>query len=138
MTLLLMTDVQAVCAQLDSYHTRNTMNLTAFSTNKGILRKDGKFFYLEPIVGSKRINCLFPNELLKLANIHLQNYVEIHGIFEYHVNDKFPYEVAVTELKIMPNEKDLPTLYDLQGVAENYTNGLSSEDCVRKMRDDEW
>ena len=43
----------------------------------------------------------------------------------------------MTDIEIYPDEKELPSLFDLCGIAPNASNNLSSEDFIREMRD-EW
>ncbi|MBW3021040.1 hypothetical protein KY334_07125 [Candidatus Woesearchaeota archaeon] len=109
------------------------------SSDNGFLRKDNNGFYLDPIVGAERIDCdIFDKSLLELAIKNVGQYVTIHGEFYYRKNDRFPFKCRISELEIMPNERYLPTLYDLHGVIKDFPKGLTSEEFVRNMRDNEW
>jgi len=109
-----------------------------YEEDNGFLRKDNNGFYLEPIIGAKRIECWFNSNLLELALNSVGMYVTIEGEFKYREDDKFPFRADVRKLKIMPNEDELPTLYDLHGVLTDFPEGVSSEEFVRNMRDNEW
>ena len=83
------------------------------------------------------VDCKFPSELCEQAQSALGRYVSVLGECFYRPGAPFPYKVTVREMNILPPTADLPTLSDLYGIAPNATGGLSSEDFVRKLRD-EW
>ena len=91
-----------------------------------------------PIIGSKKIDCYFPDDLLEIAKVGVNRYVNVEGKFKYKRGQPFPYEVDVTHIEIYPEENELPTLFDLQGIAPDATGDVSSEDFVRRIRDNEW
>lgn len=91
-----------------------------------------------PVVGPKRIDCYFSPELLPTVIAGVNHYVNVKGKFKYKSRYPFPYAVEVTHIEIYPPENELPTLFDLQGIAPNATGEINSEDFVRGMRDNEW
>lgn len=91
-----------------------------------------------PIIGAKKIDGYFPDDLLETAKAGVNRYVNVEGKFKYKRGQPFPYEVYVTYIEIYPEEDELPTLFDLQGIAPNATGGVSSEEFVRRIRDNEW
>ena len=96
-------------------------------------------FRIYPIVGAKKIDCYFSDDDLQQKVIAAINrYVNVEGEFKYKKFAKFPYAAKITDIEIYPNEKELPTLFDLYGVAPNATGNLSSESFVRKNRNNEW
>jgi len=52
-------------------------------------------------------------------------------------NNRFPFKCRISELEIIPNERYLPTLYDLHGAITDFPEGLTSEEFVRNVRDNE-
>lgn len=94
-------------------------------------------FNLYPVVGATKIICEFPSNLLQKAIAAIGHYVNVAGQYKYKSGDPHPYYVKVTDIEIYPDEKELPSLFDLRDIAPNATNNLSSEDFVREMRD-EW
>lgn len=96
-------------------------------------------FRIYPIVGPKKIDCYFLDDHLQQKVISgINRYVNVEGEFRYKRFTKFPYAAQVKDIEIYPNEDELPTLSDLHGMALNATWDLSSEDFVRRLRNDEW
>ena len=102
-----------------------------------MINQKNNLFNLYPVVGGKKILCDFPKNLLQKAISAVDHYVSISGQYHYKYGHPYPYYVKVTEIEIYPDENQLPNLFDLRGIAPNATNGLSSEDFVRKRRN-EW
>jgi len=94
-------------------------------------------FYIYPIAGAKRIDCHFPDSLLELATTSINRYINIQGKIKYKKTDNFPYAVDVENIEIYPQENELPNLFDLRGIAPDATSGLTSEEFVRRIRDEE-
>jgi len=101
------------------------------------INKNNNLFNLYPIIGAQQIICDFPSTLLHKAIMAMDHYVNVIGQYQYQSGHPYPYYVQVTDIEIYPDENELPSLFDLQGIAPNATNGLSSEDFVRGIRD-EW
>jgi hypothetical protein len=102
-----------------------------------IINKKNNLFNLYPVVGAQNILCDFPKTLLQKAIAAIGHYANVVGQYHYKYEHPYPYYVKVTDIEIYPDENQLPNLFDLRGIAPNATNGLSSEDFVREMRD-EW
>ena len=49
----------------------------------------------------------------------------------------YPYEIVVEEMDVFPDEGELPTIYDLQGMAPDATHGVSSEVFIANIRSEE-
>lgn len=63
--------------------------------------------------------------------------VAVRGECFYRPNVNFPHRIEVTSMEELSTCEELPTLRDLQGIAPNLTGELSSEEFVRRQRD-EW
>ena len=60
--------------------------------------------------------------------------IEVTGIFKYKVNAPYAHLAEVEDLIVLPLDDELPTFKDLFGIDPEMTNGLSSEDYIRKVR----
>jgi hypothetical protein len=101
------------------------------------INRKNSLFNLYPVVGATKIICDFPSTLLQKAIAAIGHYVNVVGQYKYKSGHPHPYYVKVTDIEIYPDEKELPSLFDLCGIAPNATNNLSSEDFIRERRD-EW
>jgi len=98
-----------------------------------------KKFHIYPVIGPKKVVCNFCGDLLEQKAIDgIKHYVNVEGDFKYKKLSPFPYVVDVKNIEIYPDEDELPSLSDLCGVAPDATNGMSSEDFIRRIRDNEW
>ncbi|MEK8016755.1 MAG: hypothetical protein VSS75_007790 [Candidatus Parabeggiatoa sp.] len=95
-------------------------------------------FRIYPVIGPKKVDCYFSVDLLQKAIDGVSHYVNVEGEFKYKSSSPFPYAVDVTDIEIYPDEDELPTLFNLQGIAPNATGQKRSEDFVRGIRDNEW
>ena len=59
---------------------------------------------------------------------------ELTGDIKYKRNAQYPYEIIVEKMEIFPDEDELPTIYDLQGIAPDATHGISSEMFIANIR----
>jgi len=91
-------------------------------------------FYIYPVAGARRIDCHFPGSLLEAAIGAVNRYINVRGKVKYKKRDCFPYSVEVEDLEIFPKESELPTLFDLRGLAPDATGDLSSEEFVSRIR----
>ena len=101
------------------------------------LHDDANVFYIYPIVGPTKIRCGFPSELRDEAVRALDHEVRVQGTLCYKSRASFPYRIDAEALTVIPDESELPSLMDLRGIAPNATDGLPSEEFVRRVRD-EW
>jgi len=92
-------------------------------------------FNIYPIVGPQRVTCHFPKELLKDAILSVGQYINVEGKLCYKERDKYPYGLYVKSIEIYPPENELPSIFDLRGIAPDATGELSSGEFVRKIRD---
>lgn len=99
------------------------------------LHDDADVFFVYPVVGAKKVRCVFSVDLREQAIAAIDNYVTVYGTVRYKAGDPYPFAVDATELTVNPRDADLPTMADLYGIAPNLTGGLSSEEFVRLARD---
>lgn len=95
-------------------------------------------FNIYPIVGAKKVKCTFSKDLKEQVISALDKYVRVYGDLRYKSRDNFPYALTVEEINILPDENELPTLYDLRGIAPFATGTLTSQEFVDSIRDGNW
>jgi len=98
------------------------------------IHKNKNVFRIYPDIGPRKIICHFPEELREKAIEAIGQYVEVKGELKFRAVSKHPHEILVEEIEIFPPEEELPTLYELRGIAPDLTGELSSEQFVRKIR----
>ena len=84
---------------------------------------------------ASHISCEFPQELLEKVQSSLGYFVSVSGECLYRPDAVFPYKIIVQEMAVLPPAEELPHMKDLFGLASGCTNGKSSEQFVREMRD---
>ena len=94
-----------------------------------------KVFRIYPQVGPNKVTCHFPDELKDMAISAVGRFVEVHGIMRYKSVSTFPHQIDVKKLEVLPNEDELPSIFDLRGIAPDLTGSLTSEEFVRSLRD---
>ena len=95
-------------------------------------------FTIYPNVGPKQIRCFFNKSLLPTVIDALGKRVEVTGLTKYLKHSYWPYQINVSKMEIYPDEINLPTFDDIKGMCPNLTEGMPSEEYIRKMRDEEW
>jgi hypothetical protein len=93
-------------------------------------------FHVYPTVGPTKIDCEFRDELKPQVIEGIDKYVRVSGDLRYKHLEKFPYAMNVSRIEILPSEDQLPTLFDLKGIAPNATGDQSAADFVRSLRDE--
>ncbi len=68
----------------------------------------------------------------------IDRHVQVFGELKYKRWDNFAYAVNVSDLEILPPDDELPSLFDLRGIAPNATGSQTAEEFVRVMRDEGW
>jgi hypothetical protein len=64
-------------------------------------------------------------------------FIEVHGIIHYKAVSTFPHQIDVKKLEVLPDEEELPSIFDLKGIAPGLTGGLSSEEFAQGLKDAE-
>jgi hypothetical protein len=59
----------------------------------------------------------------------------VMGTLHYRQGQYFPQSIDVSDIQLLPSDNELPALSTLRGIAPNATDGMTSEDFVRKLRD---
>lgn len=95
-------------------------------------------FNIYPEVGAKKVKCFFSRELKETVISAIDRYVRVYGDLRYKSRDSFPYALNVDDLEILPDESELPTLFDLRGIAPYATGNLSSQEFVESIRNANW
>jgi hypothetical protein len=96
-----------------------------------------KLFWLYPEIGPHKIQCTFPERLFETAKMALGKRVEIVGLFNYKINAPYPHAAEVDDMSTLPPDAELPNFKDLLGIDPDFTSGLSSEDYIRKIRNED-
>lgn len=94
-------------------------------------------FTVYPATDQPGVRCLFKKSLREAAVRAVDRYVTVYGRLSFKSEADYPHAVAVREIEIHPPKSELPRLSDLLGVAPGRLKDESSEDFVRRLRD-EW
>jgi hypothetical protein len=95
-------------------------------------------FHVYPVIGPKKVNCVFPQKLRETVISAIDRHVRVFGELRYKRRDNFPYAMNVSDIEILPTDDELPTLYDLRGIAPHATGDMNSVEFVRSIRDASW
>lgn len=98
---------------------------------------DSKVFVLYPFVGPESVNCKFSAKDKENAKACFWQYVRVHGDLRYHWREKWPFEIAVSDIEILPNAEALPKFGDMWNTAPNATGGTSAEQFIENIRNGE-
>jgi hypothetical protein len=94
-------------------------------------------FYIFPLLGASKVQCIFPPELKDTVKDALYERVEVEGLLRYKSWDKFPYAVDVKKIEKYPTDEMLSRFSDLVGIAPNATSGMNPTEFIRRLRDEE-
>jgi hypothetical protein len=95
-------------------------------------------FDIFPAVGPRRVRCSFDEALLEKVRSGLKRHVTVCGSLRYKTWDKFPYAIDARKIDVHEADSELPSIYDLHGIAPDATGELSSEHFVRMIRETNW
>jgi len=86
-----------------------------------------------------KLRCVFAKDLRQEAIGAVGKHVTVFGQLKYkaRLDGGRPFEMKVTSIEVHPPDDELPTLMSLFGIAPDLTGNQSSEDYVRRLRD-EW
>ncbi|HEX5759243.1 MAG TPA: hypothetical protein VF121_08615 [Thermoanaerobaculia bacterium] len=91
-------------------------------------------FRLYPDIGPPKVSCHFPTELLDDAIRSVSKFVEVRGVLERRKLARFPHRMEVVSISILPDESELPKLFDLLGIDKGLTGGLRTEEFIARLR----
>jgi len=98
------------------------------------VHKDANVLRIYPDVGPSKITCYFPSDLQETAISGVGKFVEVRGTLRYRANSQYADEIKVDCIEIFPDEDELPSLFDLRGIAPDATGEVLSEDFIRELR----
>jgi hypothetical protein len=117
-------------------------DISATGSISGILERvnlhNAQRFDIYPKVGPKRIRCSFGEDLMEDVRRGLKRHITVLGKLRYKTWDKFPYAINAEGIDVHELDEDLPSIYDLQGIAPDATGALSSEEFMRTTREKDW
>ncbi len=88
-----------------------------------------------PRTGPAYIECRFGQELLPRMAAGLKRKVTVVGSLHYLGFQAFPYRIDAEDVVVHPIDDELPTIWELWGLAPDVTQGEPVEDYVRALRD---
>lgn len=94
-------------------------------------------FTIYPEVGSEKVRCIMPSQLIGAASKAFGKHVVMHGDLKYHWLENFPYEMKVSEIEFLGSQSDLPCESDIWGIAPDATGEKSTEEFISQLRDGE-
>jgi hypothetical protein len=94
-------------------------------------------FDIFPPIGSKQVACDFKPSLKEAVIKAVDQYVCVGGKLRYKRLDNFPYAIDVESIEVLPPEDELPSLFDIKGMAPNLTAGKSTDEFLEGIRDAE-
>jgi len=98
------------------------------------LHDGANVFRLYPDVGPSKVSCHFPADLQEEAIGSVSRFVEVRGILERRKLARFPHRMEVTNISILPDESELPTLFDVRGIAKDLTGEMNTEEFMARLR----
>lgn len=112
------------------------------TTVEGMLERvnvhdDKNLFTIYPDVGPPRITCRLPERLAEKGIGAIRRRVAVSGVARFRKFAPFPHEIVADDIDVYDVDSELPSFADLLGMAPNATGDLSSEDFVRRARN-EW
>lgn len=94
------------------------------------------YCHVYPNVGPKKVKCIFGDDRRQDVIAAIGRRVVVEGQVSIRKNDKWPSEMHLAKIRILPADETLPDLMSLRGIA-GPIGPKSSEQIVRELRD-EW
>lgn len=88
-----------------------------------------------PRSGPNYVECRFPPELLPEVASGLKRHVTVTGTLHYYGFQAFPHRIDASDIAVHPSDSELPTIWDLWGLAPEVTGEDTVEDFVRGLRE---
>ena len=93
-----------------------------------------RHFHVCHTLTGKAVKCSLPPELEEDVKRSLGQRVIVSGLVSYDENGR-PRIVRSEKLRIMKEDRDLPSVKDMVGLAPDITGDMSTEDYIRVLRD---
>lgn len=94
-------------------------------------------FDIFPLIGPKQVACDFSPALKDSVIKAVDQYVRVSGELRYKRLENFPYAINVESIDALPAEDELPTLFDIKGMAPDLTRGKTPIAFLEEIRDGE-
>lgn len=91
-------------------------------------------FDIFPTIGPKQVACDFKPELKRDVIAAVDKYVAVSGKLRYKKLENFPYAINAEKIEFPPVETELPTLFDVRGMAPDLTGGRNAVDFLAEIR----
>jgi hypothetical protein len=93
-------------------------------------------FWIYPTVGAQKVRCDFlPGSKIRIREA-LGEYVRVEGLKFFRASSDFPFRIKVRDFEVISVKGAVP-LERLRGIAPDATEGISSVEFIRRIRD-EW
>ena len=92
-----------------------------------------KIYAWAPAVAA--VKCNFSPEILSQVRNALGAWVSVSGDCHNRPDATMPYKIDVHEIEVLPPANELPSMSDLLGIAPGATGDNTSEQFVRKLRE---
>jgi hypothetical protein len=110
---------------------------TVYGTLERINLHNTTRFDIFPTIGPKQVVCDFKPDMKEGAIRAIDHYVCVGGNLRYKRLENFPYAINVESIEVLPPEGELPSLFDIKGMAPNLTGGKSTPEFLEGIRDAE-
>jgi hypothetical protein len=94
-------------------------------------------FDIFPMIGPKQVTCDFKRALREKVIASLDKFVTVSGKLRYKKLEDFPYAINAEDIVIVPPDDELPSIFDLKGMAPDLTDGRSTHEFLEAIRDAE-
>jgi hypothetical protein len=94
-------------------------------------------FDIFPPIGPKQVACEFGPSLREAVIKAVDQYVCVGGKLRYKGLDNFPYAINVERIEVLPADSELPSIFDIKGMAPNLTEGKSTAEFLEELRNGE-
>lgn len=93
-------------------------------------------FVLYPPVPGIEITCRFHKKDFEKVHAAVKKHVTVYGLLTYGLGQSFPVAVRVDAIEQEPDDSELPSLIDMEGMLDGEGIGESNS-VIRSLRD-EW
>ena len=85
-------------------------------------------------ITNKAVRCNLPGDMEEQVIASLGKRVIVSGMVSYNLVGE-PVKVEVYRLRVLKEERELPSIADMLGMAPDITGDLSTEEYIRRLRD---